>query len=666
MKEIYDWAPWFSALSQTVADGKKNDLAERVRQVNWANDSKSFPLLELNDEDIDPLSFFYTLARRNTRNMRRIVYSSVSEVFGLREPPEFDSPEAWTFPTPQSNAVALFNWRGESNPDLMWRLFRSASKGIEHVKASDFNGALQVKGVKRKKLTQALCLVNPSEFVPYDNTMVPLLPKIEPEPFEFNKYRQVLAELRNIFPGCGFHEINLFAFWRERYLANDERQFFQVSTRVYGYEDQDRWDEFSEHNWIRTGGSGPEGRIYPLNAPKPGDIILVRFGTSGRGVGIVHKNDYDDDHVQNWDEDARIHVVWVNKAEGDLETDARQASGFSRAFKLVDAFQDCQAYAATFGVIGEAREEPEEPVPVENTLDDLANGLFLSVDFLQNIKTLLENKKQVIFQGPPGTGKTYVAQELAKHLVASDDRWDLVQFHPSYSYEDFVRGYRPALENGRPTFELKDGPLLRIARLASEADDEQKFVLILDEINRGNLAKVLGELYFLLEYRDKPVRLMYQKDEDAERPFRMPSNLYIIGTMNTADRSIALVDLALRRRFAFVDFDPHQEPIDGVLDRWMRTRNPGKVEWLMDRVARANDLLKRYGAAAIGPSYFMQEDLDDDDVKRIWKHEVLPYIAEQFFEDTKKAAEFELDALDVSKMTGADDTEAGDTTIGAQ
>ena len=665
MKEIYDWVPWFSALSQIIADGEETDFVEKARQVNWGNDGRSFAFLDLNDKEIDPFSFFYTLAKRNTRNFRRTVYSSVSEVFNLMDPPAFDSAEAWTFPTPPANAVALFNWRGESNPSLMWRLFRSARQGLDQVKAVDFDDALTVKGVKRKKLTQALCLINPSEFVPYDDTMVPLLPDIEPEPFKFSTYRQVLAELRKIFPDCGFHEINLFAYWRKRNLANEERRFYQVSTRVYGYEDHDRWDEFSENNWVRTGGSGPEGRVYPLYEPKPGDIILARFGTSGRGIGVVHQNDYQDDYVQNWDDDARIHVVWINKAKDDLETDARQALGFSRAFNLVSAFQDCHTYVTTFGVIGDAAEEPDEPVPVENTLENLANGLFLSVDFLKNIKLLLESKKQVIFQGPPGTGKTYIAQKLASHLVGSDDRWDLVQFHPSYSYEDFVRGYRPAVKNGQPTFVLKDGPLLRIARRATEADDNQKFILIIDEINRGNLAKVLGELYFLLEYREKPVRLMYQRDEDADDQFRMPSNLYIIGTMNTADRNIALVDLALRRRFAFVDFDPHEEPINGVLGRWMRTRNAGRVEWMVDRVARANEKLKRYGAAAIGPSYFMQEDLDDDGAKRIWKHEVFPYVAEQFFGDTKKAAEFELDALDVSKRTDADGVDGAVTATDA-
>ena len=149
--------------------------------------------------------------------------------------------------------------------------------------------------------------------------------------------------------------------------------------------------------------------------------------------------------------------------------------------------------------------------------------------------------------GAPGTGKTYVAQKLAECLAGSSKRVRLVQFHPSYAYEDFVQGFRPTLEGGRHGFELRDGPLLDVAQGAREAGNEIH-VLVIDEINRGNLSKVLGELYFLLEYRSVEMRLQY-----SDELFSLPENLWIIGTMNTADRSIALVDLALRRRFHFVE-----------------------------------------------------------------------------------------------------------------
>ena len=290
--------------------------------------------------------------------------------------------------------------------------------------------------------------------------------------------------------------------------------------------------------------------------------------------------------------------------------------------------------------------DPPVVEPVQNgarpDMASLASELHIPVAFLQDIETLLQEKKQVIFQGPPGTGKTYVAQALARHLAGGEERCRLVQFHPSYSYEDFVQGYRPALlENGQPGFTLKDGPFMRIARQAEDDPDGQYF-LIIDEINRGNLAKVFGELYFLLEYRKTPMNLMYQ--EDGESAFTMPGNLHIIGTMNTADRSIALVDLALRRRFAFVDFSVTKEPVKGLLRRWLETKGLGKLKWVADVVDRANEKLgDRH--AAIGPSYFMRTDLDDAAVERIWEHSVLPYIEEHLFGEHDKLDDFALDKL---------------------
>ena len=271
----------------------------------------------------------------------------------------------------------------------------------------------------------------------------------------------------------------------------------------------------------------------------------------------------------------------------------------------------------------------------------LAAELYLTADFLQNIETLLGDKKQVIFQGPPGTGKTYVARQLARHLAGSNDRVDLVQLHPSYAYEDFVQGFRPTLRGGQPGFELTDGPLLEAARRARGEPDEKHFLLI-DEINRGNVAKVFGELYFLLEYRDEAIRLQYQRN--SGETFELPDNLYIIGTMNTADRSIALVDLALRRRFNFVEFHPDEDPIKGVLRRWLREKAPG-MEWVADVVDRANEKLRDDRHAAIGPSYFMKEDLDEDAVRRIWKHSVLPYIEELLFGQGDRLGEFDLKML---------------------
>ena len=283
------------------------------------------------------------------------------------------------------------------------------------------------------------------------------------------------------------------------------------------------------------------------------------------------------------------------------------------------------------------------PPPWPSNLDELAQRLYLDAHFLQNICELLDDKKQVIFQGPPGTGKTYVARELARHLAGSDQRVALVQLHPSFAYEDFVQGFRPVLESGQPGFARADGPLLRAAEQA-RSDAKERHFLIIDEINRGNIAKVFGELYFLLEYRDEEIRLQYHGSMDS--PFSLPRNLYIIGTMNTADRSIALVDLALRRRFYFVDFHPNEEPIKGLLRRWLRDRAPN-MGMVADVVDRANLIMEEHGAS-IGPSYFLKNDLDDHAVARIWRHSVLPYIEECLFSEDIRMSDLEFDELAAS------------------
>jgi MoxR-like ATPase len=290
----------------------------------------------------------------------------------------------------------------------------------------------------------------------------------------------------------------------------------------------------------------------------------------------------------------------------------------------------------------------------EQSLDALAESLFLDVAFLEKIKQLLEEKRQVIFFGPPGTGKTYVANKLAECLAGSVRRARLVQFHPSYTYEDFFEGFRPRIHKDQPVFELHDGPLKRLAADAAKQPD-QVFVLVIDEINRGNLAKIFGELYFLLEYREHAVELQY-----SQNTFRLPENLWIIGTMNTADRSIALIDAALRRRFYFVEFFPDRPPVQGLLRRWLERKQP-EVTWVADVLDRANEELNERHLA-IGPSHFMKEGLTDEWIEMIWSHAVIPYLEEHFFGQPDRIDSFSLSALRrrMRSENGTADTALGD------
>lgn len=273
---------------------------------------------------------------------------------------------------------------------------------------------------------------------------------------------------------------------------------------------------------------------------------------------------------------------------------------------------------------------------VEDSLGQLAERLLLDAAYLERAVRLLEDKRQLIFHGPPGTGKTYVAMQLASHVAGPDGMVELVQFHPSYAYEDFVEGFRPNPQQGG-AFALRDGPLKRLAAQARD-NPEATHLLVIDELNRANVSRVFGELYFLLEYRDRGMPLQY-----SEEQFRLPSNLWFIATMNTADRSIALVDAALRRRFYFVPFTPNQPPVKGLLRRWLEAHKPG-LRWLADVVDEANRRLEDRDAA-IGPSHFLREDLDQEVIEMVWEHAVLPHVEEQLYGQPDRLQEFSLDAL---------------------
>lgn len=241
----------------------------------------------------------------------------------------------------------------------------------------------------------------------------------------------------------------------------------------------------------------------------------------------------------------------------------------------------------------------------------------------------VERKKQAIFYGPPGTGKTYLAQRLARFLVGAGDGFsDLVQFHPAYAYEDFIQGIRPvALPDGSLSYEMAPG---RFLEFCAEARRRQGIcVLIIDEINRANLSRVFGELMYLLEYRDQEIPLA------GGGALSIPANVRLLGTMNTADRSVALVDHALRRRFAFIALQPDYE----LLRRYHEEEATGfPVEALAALLQQLNARIAdpHY---ALGITYFLRTDLARQ-LADIWRTEVEPYLEEYFFDQPEQVDAF--------------------------
>ena len=285
----------------------------------------------------------------------------------------------------------------------------------------------------------------------------------------------------------------------------------------------------------------------------------------------------------------------------------------------------------------------ENPISTEKaidayTKDDFLDEVYMSEGRYNSLVAVLRNKKNIILQGAPGVGKTFAAKRLAYSMMGEKDesRIEFVQFHQNYSYEDFMMGYKP-VENG---FELKYGIFYRFCQKAANQPDKDYFFII-DEINRGNMSKIFGELLMLIEkdYRGVKATLAYNG-----LPFSVPANLYIIGMMNTADRSLAMIDYALRRRFSFFNMEPAFDS-DGFI-QYQNSLNNETFNELIEKVKELNKEIasdKSLGKGfCIGHSYFCGHDTCSDEwLRSVVDFDILPMLSEYWFDDTAKLQRWE-------------------------
>ena len=367
-----------------------------------------------------------------------------------------------------------------------------------------------------------------------------------------------------------------------------------------------------------------------MNTISVNDVIYAKRSNTLVGKGIV-TGDYVFDDLRQEYKNVRT-VKWLQIGEWEHPGNA-VAKRLTDITPYTDYIEKLTAIFAP-DELDDVDTQPEIDYPIYSSTDFLSDVYMTEQDY-KTLVNVLKMKKNIILQGAPGVGKTFTAKRLAYSIIGAKnpDRVQMIQFHQSYSYEDFIEGYRPS-ENG---FTIKKGAFYKFCKLAEE-DDENDYFFIIDEINRGNLSKIFGELFMLIE-KDKrgiELKLLY-----SDENFSVPSNVYIIGMMNTADRSLAMLDYALRRRFSFFTMKPGFNTLGfQVYQDSLKNDSFNKlitcVKQLNSKIAEDISLGEGF---CIGHSYFCgltPETANPQTLTSIVEYELIPLLKEYWFDEQPK------------------------------
>lgn len=707
-KDHFEWIKFYKEFALNLLEyrDKRNQLVEKVRAI-YTLTGMNMPTLERENNlvDIDPFTVFGLFNKKLTDDKRIAILKAISKLFSIKTavPESFDSLPVLN---PQNATFYYFiGQRDDKDIDDLWGLFASAldyaqNPTVKHraTVSHYFDLVINKKGNGNSKITMGLYWISPDSFLNLDSrnewyiyvsgkvpiNIVNTLPAIEPK-ISADKYFLIVEILRNYLQSSAcelndFKELS-FAAWKYSEQVNREKLEKKkdaskikdtltddVNTVHYWIftlaENLSIWDEFYDLG-IMAMGWGALGSLQDfksqdtikvkmkelfddklsykntshalwqfVNEMKVDDIVFVKRGKHQLvGRGIV-TSDYKFD-IERSNEYKNIRQVnWTHKGEWPYP-------GQATKYMLTDitAYGDyVKELAALFA--GESIEEVEKSYPTY-TREDFLSEVYIPEDEYDKLVGILSLKKNIILQGAPGVGKTFIAKRLAFSMMGIKDieRVMMVQFHQSYSYEDFIMGFRPSSVG----FELKRGAFYNFCKKA-EIDSENDYFFVIDEINRGNLSKIFGELFMLIENdkRGLSLQLLY-----SDEMFSVPKNIYIIGMMNTADRSLAMLDYALRRRFAFFEIKPGFTT-EGFRGYRMDLGNE-RFDKLITCVEDLNNVIANDESLGegfcIGHSYFcnlMPETIDDQVLSGIIEYELIPLLKEYWFDESEKVRDWSI------------------------
>ena len=698
--EQFLWVDFYQEFAKKLVDYKDNraELIKKLKEI-YNLTGFSMPTLEKENNlvDIDPFTVFGLFNKKLTNRNRIKILEIVAKLFDLKSkvPTSFDG-----LPVLNNQNATYYRFIDERNIrdiDDLWSLFISAieydvnpiSENKDKV-SHYFDIVNNQKGNGNSKITMGLYWIAPNTFLNLDSRNQwyifesgkfpsKILDGIESLDSKISSadYFKIIEKVKNYLQSPeskwkNFKELS-FEAWKYSEEVNKKNQELKMVAESSALMDDENetirywvyapgegsymWEEFYKRGVMAIGWNeigdlslfknkseikeamkkNYEPNLSYQNAThatwqfanemKVGDIIFVKKGRSQLiGRGIVTSDYFYDSEAKEYNHIRTVnwthHGEWPYPGKAAMKTLTDVTPYIDVVEKLKNIFDDDTS---------EDVEEVEKSYS-SYTKEDFLNDVFMSEEEYERLRSVLVFKKNVILQGAPGVGKTYTAKRLAYSIMGEKnvERVMMVQFHQSYSYEDFIMGFRPS-DNG---FELRKGAFYNFCKKA-ELDACNDYFFIIDEINRGNLSKIFGELFMLIENdkRGASLQLVY-----SDEKFSIPDNLYIIGMMNTADRSLAMLDYALRRRFAFFELQPGFET-DGF-KTYQSNINNRKLDNLIACVKNLNYTIvadESLGEGfCIGHSYFCNltpESVNDQVISNIVEYELIPLLKEYWFDE---------------------------------